>query len=77
MISKMELFNNPKLQLVNGGGFINCDNPNCDNAYHFMKEFSYSVLNQEREDGLIVDFSFCSMKCLTECESKIIEMAKV
>lgn len=51
-------------ELGRGGQHVKCDNPNCPNAYHYMKETSYSILNQNREDGLIIDLSFCSLECL-------------
>lgn len=27
--------------------YVCCDNPNCPNAYHYMKEVSYNVLQQD------------------------------
>ncbi|MGH1648924.1 hypothetical protein ABE945_14220 [Enterococcus gilvus] len=58
----------PGDELGRGGQHVKCDNPNCPNAYHYIKDMSYSILNQDREDGLIIDLSFCSLKCLLEIE---------
>ncbi|HCR3094698.1 hypothetical protein [Enterococcus faecalis] len=55
-------------RLGSGGKYVCCDNPNCQNAYHYMKEVSYNVLQQDREDGLIIDLSFCSLNCLLEVD---------
>lgn len=54
--------------LGNSGHYVNCDNPSCPNAYHYMKDISYSILNQDRDDGMIIDLSFCSLKCLLEID---------
>ncbi|WP_461199238.1 hypothetical protein [Enterococcus sp. N249-2] len=51
-----------------GGEYVECDNPDCATAYHFMKDISYSVLQQDRPDGLIIDLSFCSLRCLLQID---------
>lgn len=57
-----------KEEFLFGGEYVDCDNPKCPNAYHYMKDVSYSILNQDRLDGLIIDLSFCSLDCLLEVD---------
>lgn len=67
MILKTELNASNKLG-YGTGNYVACDNPNCPNAYHYMQDVSYHVLNQDRPDGSIIDLSFCSLNCLLEID---------
>ena len=51
-----------------GGNYIKCDNPKCKNAYEYMKDTSYIILNQDRPDGKIIDLGMCSIDCLLEVD---------
>ena len=58
-----------------GGEYTKCDNPNCPNAYHYIEDTSYIILNQDRLDGKIIDLGFCSLECLLECDKIKEELA--
>lgn len=68
MILKSELTYENELGRTPDGKYVKCDNPNCPNAYHFSKDVSYRILNQDRQDGSIIDLAFCSLKCLIEID---------
>jgi hypothetical protein len=66
---KLKVDLKPGDELGRGGQHVKvCDNPNCPNAYHYLIDMSYSILDHDRDDGLIIDLALCSLKCLLEIE---------
>ena len=73
MIPKSEL--TFKDQLNEGGQYVLCENPDCPNAYHYMQDLSFNVLQQDRPDGVIIDLSFCSLDCLLAVKDRFVELS--
>lgn len=64
-----------KDRLSSGGQYVPCENPDCPNAYHYMEDLSFNVLQQDRPDDLIIDLSFCSLDCLMAVKDKFVELS--
>lgn len=64
-----------KDQLKEGGYYVPCENPDCQNAYHYMQDLSFNALQQDRPDGVIIDLSFCSLDCLLAVKDKFVELS--